>query len=486
MSGRNTGNACSKIPGDDGMPFPAIVSKILTTAEKHAMFRHGEKILIGLSGGPDSVCLLHILAMLREKYQFSLHALSIDHQLRPGETEGEIAFCRAVCERYKVPFTSKVIGVKSYAQSAKLNIQEAARQLRYGAYDAARHDIQANKIALGHTADDQAETLLMHLFRGSGTTGLAGIPPVRKNIIRPLIDIERKEIEDFLAAEGINFIIDSSNTKKDYVRNRVRLSVIPLLKEFNPDITGTLAKTAALFRDEERYFEIIVTKTLMKLISRKTETRIELFLAPFEIMDKVIMRRVLRRAIDETRGLRGITFIHIEEMIQLLKSGAPGDRIYLPGGIRAIKDYATLILTSEAPATLTPCTLSLPGETILKEAGILIKASEAEIEGAGTGVLRQEQSKSLGVFDADLLQVPLTARPRKNGDFFYPLGFGKRKKLQDFFVDEKVPRDERNRVPLIVSGDAIIWVVGHRADERFKVTEKTKRVVKLEVKKVRD
>jgi tRNA(Ile)-lysidine synthase len=468
------------------VPLPAFINKVIPVITKHAMLIKGDTILIGLSGGPDSVCLLHVLTILREKYELSLHALYIDHGLRPGETDREIEFCNRICEKHNTPFMMKSIEVKSYAKTEKLNMQEAARQLRYRTYEETSYKTNAHKIALGHTADDQAETVLMRLFRGSGPTGLAGIPPVRKNIIRPLIEVERKEIESFLDSEGIDFMIDSSNTKKDYVRNRIRLTLIPMLREFNPDITGTLSKTAALFRDEERYFEIIVTKTLMKLISRKTETRIELFLTPFEIMDKVVMRRVLRRAIDSTRGLRGISFIHIEAITDLIKTGNPGDRLYLPGGIRVIKGYATLILTSDAPATLNTYTLTIPGETILKEAGVLIKASEADMQEPEVTGHMQGSWTSLGIFDADAVSLPLTARPRKHGDFFYPLGFGKRKKLQDFFVDQKVPRDERNKIPLILSGDDIIWVVGYRADDRFKVTEKTKRVVKLEVKKVRD
>jgi tRNA(Ile)-lysidine synthase len=464
--------------------LPAIINTVVSSITRHAMVDNGSRILIGLSGGADSVCLLHVLTMLRQKYLISLHALYIDHGLRPGETDREIQFCCKICEQHETPFLTKSVDVKSYAKTGKLNMQEAARLLRYRTYEETAYEINANKIALGHTADDQAETILMRLFRGSGPTGLAGIPPVRKNIIRPLIEIERKDIENFLGSEGINFITDSSNAKKDYLRNRVRLSLMPILREFNPDITGTLSKTAAIFREEERYFEILVTKTLMKLISRKTETRIELFLTPFEIMDKVIMRRVLRRAIDETKGLRGVSFIHIEDMVNLIKTGSPGDRIYLPGGIRVIKDYSTLILTSEAPLTLSSYTLTIPGETILKEAGVLIKASEAEIQ--QPEAFEQGIWKSHGIFDADTIRLPLTARPRNDGDFFYPLGFGKRKKLQDFFVDQKVPRDERNRIPLIVSGGNILWVVGHRADDRFKVTEKTKRVLKLEVRKVRD
>lgn len=450
------------------------------------MLFRGEKILIGLSGGPDSVALLHILTALREKYLFGLHALYIDHGLRPEEIGREIDFCSSLSKQYNVPFLSASIDVRSRAKNGKLNLQEAARQLRYATYDETAYRIGAQKIALGHTADDQAETILMHLFRGSGPTGLAGIPPVRKNIVRPLIEVERSEIEAFLTSAGIDFITDSSNRKKDYARNRVRLSLIPMLREFNPDITATLARTGEIMRDEERYFEIIVTKTLMKLISRKTESRIELFLAPFEIMDKVVIRRVLRRVIDETRGLRSISFIHIEDMINLIRNGAPGDRIYLPGGIRIIKDYSTIILTSEAPVTLNRYTLAIPGETILKEAGILIKASETATRETDAYHHVPGLWKFLGVFDADTIHSPLTARPREPGDFFYPLGFGKRKKLQDFFVDQKVPRDERDRIPIIVSGDDIVWVVGYRADERFKVTAHSERILVLEIKKVRD
>lgn len=463
-----------------------LLNKVVATITKHSMLSGGERVLVGLSGGPDSVCLLAVLHSLRERFTLEISALYIDHGLRPRETGEEIEFCRNLCEHLNVPFRTKAINVKSYAQDQKMNMQEAARQLRYGAFDETSHDIGAHRIALGHTADDQAETLLMRLFRGSGPTGLSGIPPVRKNIIRPLIEIGRGEIEKFLDDEKIEHIIDSSNLKENYLRNRIRLSLVPVLKEYNPDIIETLSKTAAIFRDEEKYFEIIVTKALMKLISRKSDSRIELFLAPLEIMDKAIMRRVLRRAIDETKGLRGISFIHVEDIIGLIRRGDPGDRIYLPKGVRVIKGYSTLILTSAPPVTLGTYSFTVPGEIILKEAGILIRSSlitARELQAPG-------QNKDLwiasGVFDAAKLDSPLVVRPRKDGDFFYPSGFGRRKKLQDFFVDEKVPRDERDRVPLVISGNDIIWVVGYRGDERFKVGEGTEKVVRFEVKKLRD
>lgn len=467
------------------MILDKILNRVLETNKKYEMFFGGEKILIGLSGGPDSVSLLHILNHLKDKYRFTLFAIYVNHMLRPDEIPSEIEFCRSLCEKFSLQFFVKSVDVKNFAKEQNLNIQEAARQLRYYAYEEKAWEIKADKIALAHTADDQAETLLMRLFRGSGTTGLSGIPPVRKHFIRPLIEIERKEIEEFLMQNNIDYITDSSNMKKDYLRNRIRLTLMPILKNLNPEITTVLSRTAALFRDEERYFEIIVTKTLMKMISRKTDERIELFLAPFEVMDKVIMRRVLRRAIDETKGLRGISFLHIEDIVELIKNGKTGDRVYLPKGIRVIKDYSTLILTSEAPVVLGVYQAEIPGETILKESGILLKSSIITKEEADN-LSKFGEGESFGIFDMDKLKMPLIIRPRKNGDFFYPKGFGRRKKIQDFFVDLKVPRDERDRIPILTSSEDIVWVVGHRSDERFKIDGNTKRILKIDIKKARD
>ena len=447
-----------------------------------------ERVLVALSGGPDSVCLLHVLKNLKDEFRLDLHALYVDHGLRPDEAPGEIEFCEKLCKKLDLPFITKSIDVKSYAQEKGLNRQEAARELRYQVFEETALESNARKIALGHTADDQAETLLMRLFRGSGPTGLSGIPSVRGKFIRPLIEIERQQIEMYLQEEKIDFIVDSSNLREDYLRNKVRLSLIPMIKEVNPNIIETLSRTAAILREEERYFGILVTKTLMRLMSRKTDSRIELFLSPLEAMEKVILRRTLRRAIEETRGLRGIDFIHIEDIIELIKKGKAGDRLYLPKGIRAIKDYSVLILTSELPVTLDTYTLEVPGELVLKEAGVFIKASFVEpsdFAEQSQGVREHAEFKTLAVLDVEKMIFPLVVRPRKRGDFFYPLGFGKKKKLQDFFVDEKVPRDERDAIPLIVSGEDIVWVVGYRGDERFRVTDETKKVLKLEVKKLK-
>lgn len=453
------------------------LEKVKATISKHSMLSSGETVLIGLSGGPDSVCLLTVLHKLKDEFRLKLHAVYVDHGLRPAETPDEIEFCRKLCEGLSVPFVVRSIDVKTYAKEQGMNKQEAARELRYKAFDEVFAEIRADRLALGHTADDQIETFFMRFFRGSGPRGLSGIPPVRARIIRPLIELYRSDIEKFLDEERTNYMIDSSNLKEDYLRNKLRLLVIPEIKKMNPGIVQTVSRTMDVLREEEKYFDLIVTMTLMKLISRKTDLRIELFLAPLEAMDKVILRRVLRRAVEETKGLRGVEFIHIEDIIGLIKKGRHGDRLYLPKGLRVIKTYSTLVITSEVPQRLEVFILTVPGEVVLKEIKSTVKASlEEKVDSFGDG-------KTMAVFDADKTGTSLTVRPREKGDFFYPMGFGRRKKLQDFFVDEKVPRDERDAIPIIVSGSDIVWVAGYRGDERFKVTDGTKRFLRLEFKK---
>ncbi|MBI4846987.1 MAG: tRNA lysidine(34) synthetase TilS [Nitrospirae bacterium] len=480
-----------------------LLKKVKETISKYSMLSEGDCVLIGLSGGPDSVCLAAILDKLKKDFNLSLSAVYVDHGLRPDEVEAEKAFCREFCDGFGINFFCESVDVKGHASDTGLSKQEAARELRYKIFDEISGKISATKIALGHNADDQAETLLMMVLRGAGRKGLAGIPPVRdialsvqrsalgvkKNvlIIRPLIEIERKDIEEFFNSgpspvtrhPSLPFMIDSSNLRKDYFRNWIRLTVMPELRKRNPSLVQNICRTMDILREEDNYLEIIVTKTLMKLITNKTADTIELFLVPLETMEKPILRRVLRRAIDATEGLREIGFVHIEDIINLVKKGASGDRIYLPQGIRVIKSYATLKLTSAPPVKINSHSLDVPGELALKEAGVVIKSSlTGSVEGYGDG-------KSDIVFDADKINLPLTVRHRKEGDCFYPAGFGKRKKLQDFFVDEKIPRDKRDAVPVVVSGDDVVWIAGYRADGRFTATDRTEKFLRLIISRMK-
>ena len=313
---------------------------------------------------------------------------------------------------------------------------------------------------------------------------MSGIPPVRKNIIRPLIEIERKDIEEFLFhnvgaihESPLPFVVDSSNLKKDYFRNWLRLTVMSELKLRNPSLVRNICRTMEIIREEDDYLEIVVTKTLMRLVSRKSNDTIELFLSPLQTIERPILRRVLRRALDATEGLRGISLAHVEDMISLIKTGNSGDRIYLPGGIRVIRDYSILKITSVSPVKIGEYEIAPSFEIDIREAGFKIKAL---LEEKGQG---QEANKYSVLLDAGAMTFPLKVRHRRNGDFFYPHGFGNSKKLQNYFVDEKVPRDERDSVPIIVSGNDIVWIAGYRTDERFRVTEKTEKFLRLIISK---
>ncbi len=460
--------------GRSGNSLAASVSAVI---RKYGMLKGGETVLVGLSGGPDSVCLLHVLHGLAAELDLKLHAVYVNHNLRPGEIPSEISFCERLCADLGVRLIVKSIDVKGHAASARLNLHEAARQLRYRAFGEAAFEAKASRIALGHNADDQAETLLMRLMRGAGPTGLAGIPPVRGDIIRPLIETERTEIEGYLSAAGISFLTDSSNLKTDYFRNSIRRELMPVVRRLSPSAVPTMLHTMEILREEERYFGILVTKTLMKMISRKTADRIELFMSPLETMETVILRRVLRRAIDETRGIRGIGLVHIDDIIRLLRKGDSGDRLYLPHGIRVIREYAVLVITSESLKRLSAYGLQPPADLRLPEAGLVLKASFEDAAG------EVSDGRSSVVLDAGRMKFPLTVRPRADGDFFFPMGFGKRKKLQDFFVDAKIPRDERDTVPIVLSGDDIAWVAGYRGDERFRISEGTKKFLRLGIVK---
>jgi len=456
------------------MSLPESIAKAI---RKHSLLKGDESVLVGLSGGPDSVCL--IVALRRLYPELKLNAAYIDHGLRPSETPDEISLCEDLCKELGASFYKRAINVKEFMENEGLSLQEAARKLRYAELEYIALATDSSLIALGHNLDDQCETFFMRILRGSGPKGLSGIPPKRNMIIRPLIETSRSDIESFIKDEDIASVTDSSNLKDDYLRNRLRGTLMPVLREMNPNILSTVSRTCEILNEEERYFFITVTKKLMTLITRKTDTAIELFASPFETLDRAIARRVIRRALEETRGLRAIGLEHVEDILLLAMRGKPGDSIDLPGGLTAYKKYSTFVISSDSPITLSTFALDADGFVELTETRRKMRAGLIDREEAER--IMSSPNKQRAVFDADKTPFPLTVRSRKDGDYFYPLGFGKRKKLQDLMVDEKVPRFERGEVPVVLCGNDIVWVAGCRADERFRPTDETSRFILLEL-----
>jgi len=454
-----------------------ILQRVTETVRRYSMLSPGDIVLIALSGGADSVCLTIILDKLRNNFNLSLSAIYINHGLRPHEAREEELFCRALCERLGVVFYNESIDVRRYAEAKRLNLQEAAREVRYQIlHDYARR-INARRIAVGHNADDQVETVLMRLIRGTGRKGLCGIPPVRGKIIRPLIEIERNDIEDFLNSQEppVGFMVDSSNTKTDYLRNWIRIKIIPELKRQNPSLVEGISRSSIIIAEEDAYLDTIVSRSMLRLVSRRDDDSIELFLVPLEGTDRPILRRVLMKAIGELILPRGISFIHIEDIIRLIKEGKSGDMVMLPHGLKAIKKYSTLLISIRDKVEILPRLLHLHDELYLNEVNAVIKATPSSV------MDKDADGKRKAVFDLDTLTLPLKVRKRMEGDYLYPSGMGgRKKKLQDLFVDEKIPQVERDSIPILVSGNDIIWVAGYRMDERFKANEKTERFLVIE------
>jgi tRNA(Ile)-lysidine synthase len=451
-----------------------LIAQVVKTIKRHSMLQEGDIVLIGLSGGPDSVCLSVILDEVRDNFNLSLHALYADHGLRPEESRDEETFCKGFCDEHRIDFHTERLGVKTYAEEKRINIHEAARGLRYGAFERTALKINAARIAVAHNADDQAETVIMRLIRGAGRRGLSGIPYMRGNIIRPLLDIRREDIERFLSEKRIKFITDSSNLKTEYLRNRLRLEVIPALKMNNPSVIESMNRTADILREEERYLEMVTNKAMTRLVTRKKDESIELFLMPLMNIDMAILRRVLKRALGEIGADRGIELTHIDDIISLIMDNKSGDMISLPKNIRAVKSYSTLLLTKEVLTGLQTRLMDVPGDTLIGEKGLRIISQLSD-------KLEEIADKNTAVFDFEEIVVPLKIRQRREGDFFYPAGFGRKKKLHDFFVDEKVPREMRDSVPIITSGEDIIWIAGYRMDERFRAKEGTKKFLVMKI-----
>lgn len=473
---------------ETGMKDSSLPLRCEKTIRRYGMLSKGDKVLLGVSGGSDSVFLLHLLHALSEKYSLTLHVAHLNHGFR-REAEKEAIFVKGLAEGLGIPYTLRTINVPSYAKEKKLSRQEAAREVRYSFLREVATEIGANKIALGHTADDQAETFLMKLIRGAGAKGMSGIHPcflftvhgsLSTVIIRPLIDIGRKEIMDYLREKGVPFIEDPSNITPAYLRNRIRNELIPLIeKNYNPKVKETFVRSAEILREEDSFLENYVRRVLPEFISLRKKGRIELLLKPFLNLDKAIQRRIIRIVIEELKGdLKGYSMLHINEVIDSIAEGQTGRRINLPKGIMVQRDYDHLSIYLKEPRPQTPESrlriydVIVPGVTQIPEFGLTVytEIKEQPFE-SGNGKIEV-------AFDLEKIPGRVGIRMRKEGDRFFPSGMGGRsKKLKSYLIDKKIKRDERDRIPILVSGDDILWIVGHRQDERYRAGKETKRVL---------
>ena len=444
------------------------------------MLPPGGRVLVALSGGPDSVALLHVLQTLEHRGHLVVSGVAhYNHQLRGGEADADEHFCRELAASLGLPIVVGRGDVRVLAEEGGRSIEDAAREARYAFLTGALPSVGAQAVAVGHSLDDQAETFLLRLIRGAGPAGLAGVRPRAGNVIRPLLDISRTDLRAYAAEHRLAFREDASNADLGIPRNRVRLELLPHLEQFSPTIAATLARNAAIAREDEEFLEAAAIESTRSLVLQE-DNGVALDAAALAALHPALASRVARTALQVAAPGRFIGFQHVDDLLELTRR-ADGTAVALPGVV-ATRKGSRIVLGGPLPAPFVNSfnvPLSIPGE--VEAAGWKVTA------GYAAAPLQPMVARGhTVVVAAGPLRSPLAVRSRRPGDRFKPIGMGGRgRKLQDFLVDRKVARSDRDGLPLVVDrDDRIIWVVGHGVAEDFRVTAPEKGVILLKARRL--
>lgn len=438
-----------------------------------------DRLLVAVSGGTDSIFLLHILCLMAKTYPFSLHICHLNHNLRGKESDEDEDFIKQYSDSLKIPCTLVKRNIASEAKNMKRSKQDAARLVRYQVLEETATRERCQWIVTGHQADDQAETFLMRLIRGAGTKGLASIPKKRGNIIRPILHLTREEILDYLQKNHISYREDPSNNLPVYFRNQIRHELLPVLKKYNPNILKVLGHEIEIFAEEERCFEERVKEEALKMLKMSDSKNGILKVAPYLKLPLSLQRGLLRSLFLHLKGdLLDIHFEHVERIIRLAEKGKTGQSIHLPEGIQVYKLYDQLefhLKKNIESGERTAFTLPIPGEICIPKFKIKLRVSL--ISGPGFEKPKINETR----FDFEKITPPLTVRSRQSGDLIFSERLkGRQKKLQDIFVDLKISRLVRDQIPLISGQDRILWIMGIERDFKSLVTQNTKTALSIE------
>ena len=444
--------------------------KVRNTIAQFHMFPQNAKIIVGLSGGADSVALLHVLCSLKEEFGWSMTAVHIHHGLRGKEADGDAAFAEEVCAEWGVSCIVRKVDVKAEAKARKLGEEETGRLLRYAAF----REIAGEEgyIAVAHHRKDQAETMLMRLCRGTGLKGLTGMSPVREKICRPLLRCSRAEIEQYCKENNLIWREDATNQEEAYTRNKLRLRVLPLLEDINPKAVEHMAETAELLSAEEDFLEQQAAACYEAVIGDGPQGEVHLKRKELQALHPAMGKRVLRKAMAVFLQT-DISQAQIEALEDLLEKETGKSRDFLEG-VHAENRYDMLVLTMKKEKT-EGYQYALPlGETVfISEIGFNIMV--------WTGEKRELLSEDTKCFDFDKIHGELFCRSRKTGDVI-SIKNG-RKKIKDLFIDEKIPRNERETFPLITVGEEVLWAVGLRVSEKYQPDENTEKYLYVKIEK---
>lgn len=452
--------------------------------EKH-MIEEKQAILAGVSGGADSVCLLLLLYALKSRLDLRLSVVHVEHGIRGEESLADARFVRNLCDRLSVPCKICPVDVPERAKRLGQSLEEAGRTVRYEIFEGEARALEKRlggecRIAVAHNANDNAETMLYHLARGTGIRGLAGIPPVRGRIIRPLLILERREIEAYLAKRGQDFCRDATNETDLYRRNRIRHRILPEMEELNPEAVRHMARTGEMLGELDAWLGEVADRVLGEAMEGDGLRK-----EPLRKLPEPLQKEVLHRWIAGVWGEnRDISYVHVEALTALLTAPA-GKEIRLPGKRKVISTYAHL--TAEETGETAP----VPGAVSLSRRQ-LEDAGEAQVSAWGYrfsfALRRREKNAEIPRksytkwFDYDKIKDDFEIRNRQPEDYLTIDEQGRKKSLNRYFIDEKVPRDRRNALPLLACGHHVIWVPGYRISAYYKVDETTDKILEVRVR----
>lgn len=466
-----------------------MIEKVRHYVEEQHMLSAHDYVVAGISGGADSVCLLYMLLELQKRIPFSIHVVHMNHLIRE-EADEDAAYVEALCREHGLPFTLFCQDVEQEARKRKLSTEETGRQLRYEAfYQVLRENAEGRRgrIAIAHNKNDNCETFLFHLFRGSGLQGLSGIRPVRDDIIRPILCLERYEIEAFLREKDIPFCIDKTNLEDNYTRNRIRHHILPVAeKEISRKAVGHISEACERISEAYELIEDLTRQACEECIMAD-EKGIHILEKPFLALHKTIQGYCLREALTRAAGSRkDLEAVHVQQLGELLDKQC-GRQLDLPYDMIARREYEGICLVKrqnieegsviEYPIGQKEQQILLSGETIF--------IALSEQEELAISLKKRSEWKNIPQktytkwFDYDKIENSIVVRKRKKGDFLTINSFYQKKSLKAYFIDKKVPREDRDNIWLVADGSHVMWILGERISSFYKVTEATEHVIEM-------
>ena len=454
-------------------------NKVFSYIDGQQMLTPGMEVLVGFSGGADSMALLLLLKEYGDKHEVGVRAVHVHHGIRGESADRDQAFCAKFCQERGIPLRIYRRDVPAYASAHHMSLEEAGREVRYKIFKRCLEDGFGERVALAHHQNDQAETMLFRLSRGTGLKGLGGMEPVRLPYIRPLLCVTRQEVIAWLKARHISWMEDESNQEVDYARNRIRKEILAPMEAAWPGTTARLAGTADRIRETESYLEY-ETGRAWERYAKETEGGYAIELQAFTELHPAMQKLVLRKGMELLTGGKDLEAVHVEQLLNLVH-GKRGGRTDLPGHAYGQLGYEALFLRKKAAAK----TEVLPGIPVkLGENAFAGQIFSAVVEEAGENE-KIPTKRYTKWFDYDKIKQGMVLRNRKPGDYLAN-GAGSHKKLKDYFIDQKVPREDRDRMILLADGNHIMWAVGMRISEEYKITEQTRRILKVQMKNMEE